>query len=86
MIANDLIARLHSEAGARMSDRLREGRLHALRSLQRHFDVFVTEDGTTLRRLSFHKPPTAAEVAALAPDSFVVCVKADRGHRPHRVS
>ena len=83
MIADDLIFRLNSEAGNRLANRMREGRMRALASLPRHFDVFVTRDGVTLKRLSFDQPPTVAEVAAVAPDAFVVCVRAERGHRPH---
>lgn len=78
----DLIDRLSSEAGRRLTDKARAGRRRALARISRCC-VTVTSDGKTTREVFFDETPTLGElVDRVGPDCYVVNIAMKR--RPLR--
>jgi hypothetical protein len=72
MIPDDLIDRLSSEAGRRLSEKSRAGRAKAIAGL-RQCRVLVTQDGAGTWEEMFDRPPTLAQlVARVGPRAYVV--------------
>lgn len=74
MIAEELIDRLDSEIGDRLSERGRDGRRRALAAIA-EFRVLVTEDGSDTWEEVFDRPPTLGQlIGRVGPKAFVVSV------------
>lgn len=81
-VTEDLIDRLSSEAGRRLSDKARAGRRRALARISRCC-VTVTSDGKSTREVWFDQTPTLGQlVARLGAETYVVAVAMKR--RPLR--
>lgn len=77
-LTTDLIDRLSSETGRRLTDLARHRRKQALARLSRHF-VVMTDDGITTRETMFEQPPTLGQlIDRVGPDVFVVAVRMQR--------
>ncbi len=81
-VSEDLIDRLSSETGRRLTDRARAGRRRALAGISRCC-VTVTLDGQSTREEYFEATPTLGQIIArVGPDAFVVSIAMKR--RPLR--
>ncbi|MCB2128576.1 MAG: hypothetical protein KDE03_05735 [Rhodobacteraceae bacterium] len=81
-IPNELIDRLSSETGLRMTERARQGRRRALATIS-GFCVTVTTNGQSTQDVLFDAVPTIGQIAArVGPDAFIVSVAMKR--RPLR--
>jgi hypothetical protein len=77
-ISEDLIDRLSTETGRRLSSHARSRRRSALTRITRYSYV-TTEDGKTTKELTFERPPTLAELVERVGDrAFVVSVAIKR--------
>ncbi len=73
-VSDELIDRLSSETGRRLTDRVRKSRRRSLSRIS-HFAVTVTYDGVTIEELTFDAAPTLAQIIARAGDqAFVVSI------------
>ncbi|PIE13508.1 MAG: hypothetical protein CSA68_11670 [Rhodobacterales bacterium] len=78
MITDQLINRLHLQAADRLSEKVREGRRHALSSIS-SCCVVVTDDGRDTREVVFDQPPTIGQLEArVGSDAWVVSVRMRR--------
>jgi hypothetical protein len=72
MIAEDLIDRLSSEAGRRLGQKARIGRIRALAVLT-EARVLVVRDGAGAWEEVFDGPPTLADlIARIGPSAYVI--------------
>jgi hypothetical protein len=77
-ISEDLIDRLSTEAGRKLTNRAREGRRRALERIT-SFVVIVTHDGVTTWEEVFDRPPTLEQIAArVGSGAFVLGMKRRR--------
>jgi len=73
-VSDELIDRLSSETGRRLTDQARKGRRRLLSRISQ-FAVTVTYDGVGTEELTFATVPTLAQIAARAGDeAFVVAI------------
>jgi hypothetical protein len=73
-ITDELINRLSTETGRRLSARAREGRRQAVAKIS-HCCVTVTRDGRSTREEIFDKTPTLGQLMArVGPDYYVVSI------------
>lgn len=81
-VNEELVDRLSTEVGRRLSDKARAGRRRALARISRCC-VTVTSDGRSTREVWFDETPTLGQlVARLGPDCYVVSIVMKR--RPLR--
>ncbi|MCB2124763.1 MAG: hypothetical protein H6897_08820 [Rhodobacteraceae bacterium] len=81
-VNEELVDRLSTEVGRRLSDKARAGRRRALARISRCC-VTVTDDGRTTREVWFDQTPTLGQlVARLGPECYVVSIAMKR--RPLR--
>jgi hypothetical protein len=72
MISDDLIDRLSTEAGRRLAQKARIGRIRAL-SVLTEARVLVTRDGAGAWEEVFDGPPTLADlIARIGPRAYVI--------------
>lgn len=84
-VTNDLIDRLSTEAGRRLSDKARAGRRRALARIS-HCCVTVTRDGQTTQDVFFDQTPTLGQLAArLGPDCYIVSIAMKRRSLRERI-
>jgi hypothetical protein len=73
-VSDELIDRLSSETGRRLTDQARKGRRRLLTRISQ-FAVTVTYDGVGTEELTFTSVPTLAQIMARAGDeAFVVAI------------
>lgn len=81
-VNNDLIDRISTETGRRLSEKARAGRRRALARISRCC-VTVTRDGQTTQEIFFEQTPTLGQIVArVGPECYVVSVAMKR--RPLR--
>jgi len=82
---DDLIDRLSSEAGRRLSDKARAGRRRALARISRCC-VTITRDGQTTQEVFFDQTPTLGQlVARLGADCYIVSIAMKRRSLRERI-
>lgn len=73
-VSDELIDRLSSETGRRLTERVRKDRRKALSRIS-HFAVTVTYDGVKTEELRFDVAPTLADITARVGDeAFIVAI------------
>jgi hypothetical protein len=81
-VTDELIDRLSSEAGRRLTDKARAGRRRALAKISRCC-VTVTSDGKTTQDMFFDQTPTLGQIVArVGPECYIVAIGMKR--RPLR--
>ncbi|SPH17061.1 hypothetical protein DEA8626_00575 [Defluviimonas aquaemixtae] len=81
-VSNELIERLSTETGRRLSERARNGRRRAL-SRHAHFCVTITVDGQNTHDVYFEDTPTLGDIFdRIGPGVYIVAVTMKR--RPLR--
>lgn len=84
-VSDELIDRLSTETGRRLSDQARKGRRRLLSRLS-HFAVTITYDGVATEELTFTTAPTLGQIAARAgKNAFVVAVRLKRKSLRERI-
>ncbi len=77
-VSNELIERLSSETGRRLSTRAREGRRRAL-SRNAQFCVTITVDGQATHDVYFEETPTLGDIFdRVGPGVYIVSVSMKR--------
>ncbi len=77
-VSNDLIERLSTETGRRLSERARQGRRAALARISRCC-VTVTTDGTRTHEEYFEETPTLGQIMQrVGPEAFIVSITMKR--------
>lgn len=84
-VPDELVERLSTETGRRLSAETRKGRRRALRRISR-FAVLVTYDGVATEELIFDNAPTVAQIAARAgEEAFIVSISLKRKSLRERI-
>ncbi len=84
-VSIELIDRLSTETGRRLSERARDGRKRALARISR-FCVTVTTDGKRTREEYFDQTPTLGQITArVGPDAYVVSIAMKRRSLRERI-
>lgn len=77
-VPDELIERLSTETGQRLTAQARRGRRKALSQIS-HFVVTITHDGVATEELIFEAAPTLGQIAARAGDgAFIVAIAMKR--------
>lgn len=84
-VNEELVDRLSTEVGRRLSQKAREGRRRALARISRCC-VTVTSDGRTTREVWFDQTPTLGQlVSRVGPDCYVVGIAMRRRSLRERI-
>lgn len=84
-LPDELIERLSSETGRRLTAQARRGRRRAISYIS-HFVVTVTHDGVSTEELTFDAAPTVGQIAARAgAEAFIVAIAMKRKSLRERI-